>query len=74
MNVILGIFSNLSILNFQLFLTLQTVKIYSRNDIIELLPTTNGDLDVFINENTKVTNITSGYEFGGSKTAHPLFR
>ncbi|XP_054270572.1 uncharacterized protein LOC128991582 [Macrosteles quadrilineatus] len=49
------------------------VKIYVGSDVIELLPTTEETIDVFVNENIKLNPITEDYEHGASNTTKPFF-
>lgn len=49
-------------------------KIYSGEDIIELLPNSKGIIDIFVNENTKLQNISAAYEYGSIQNgSSPLF-
>lgn len=48
-------------------------KIYSGDDTIELLPNSIGNIDIFVNENTKLQSISTNYEYGAQNGSSPLF-
>lgn len=52
----------------------QALKLYAEGDVIELLPTSNSTIDVFINENIKLNPIKEDYEHGRTNETAPYFR
>lgn len=52
----------------------QALKLYAEGDVIELLPTSNSTIDVFINENIKLNPIKEDYEHGRTNETAPSFR
>ncbi|KAG8320463.1 hypothetical protein J6590_068368 [Homalodisca vitripennis] len=49
------------------------MKLYLGEDIIELLPSTNGSIDIFLNESIKLSPITEDYHHGGTNETNPFF-